>query len=171
MTINQSVVSSNIRALQSLTDCRGKRLASLEAERRKVKAVIKGLRELDCPVPSQLREQFHTVVATIRGEAKHQTLFRQLLKQQYVLHAWNRPKKDARPSFKPGDLVVINKGADSFFQAGLKARLVRFDILVKEWEADFRYLGNPEGSFDDTIDGMWYIGNGKQATFEKFEQS
>lgn len=55
---------------------------------------------------------------------------------------------------KPGDIVRFVKGDRNFFEAGTIAQ-VKYN--GGEWEASFRGMNNPVGSFEDSLDGVWYF--------------
>jgi hypothetical protein len=166
VTINQAVVNSNIRGLQSRTHKRGKLLAKYERSRTAAKTAIKNLRLVGYPVAADLLDFKDALGESVIALAKDQTLDRQLLKQQYVLQGQSRSPKPAKKRWAAGDVVRVLKGDGPYFRAGLTAKLRKYDIGIGDWEASFRDLGNPEGSFDDSLDGAWYIGNGREATFE-----
>lgn len=159
--INQDIVNSNIRGLQSRTDARGKYIAELEIKRTAAKQAVKNLKLLGLKSRELLtiRDELNIRVNTL---AKDQRLDRQLLKQQYTLQTSSpslaKPLNIKEHSdFKIGDVVrIIDDASAGFFSKGCLARL-RGQSGKAEWRADFRNLGNPEGSFDDSCDGEWFV--------------
>jgi hypothetical protein len=157
-SVNQTVVSSAIRGLQSRTDRRGKELAKFERSRTAVKTAVKNLRLVGYPVGGDLLDFKDALTTNIVALAKDQTLDRQLLKQQYVLQRIARPGKEPKADVKIGDIIVVTDPDRSDYWAyktGTKARLIS-TAGNGEWLADFNDQGNPLGSFDPE-DGKWFI--------------
>lgn len=65
------------------------------------------------------------------------------------------PVVDGTP--RPGAPILLLVGG-GYFQKGTRAVLKSMD--GEHWWADFRGQGNPFGSFDDSIDGVWCVGTG-----------
>lgn len=60
---------------------------------------------------------------------------------------------------QPGDVVRVADGQPPYFEAGTRARLLLRDA-PELWLADFRELGNADGTFQDKGhhgDGRWYL--------------
>lgn len=151
MSINQAIVSSNIRGLQSRTHGRGRFIAALEADRTMVKQTIRGLRQLGYAVDPGLLDQRDELNYIVREEAKDQTLDRQLLKQQYVLQKKGRIFVRQRPAFNVGDIVEMIQTGRAFYSTGARARLTHLDSQG-DWWGDFRGQGNPVSSFDSSFE-------------------
>lgn len=60
--------------------------------------------------------------------------------------------------YAAGTVVVITDDDPGiFYSKGTKAKLVE-QTESGVWWADFRGQGNAEGTFDDSVDGVWCIG-------------
>lgn len=158
VSINQAIVSSNIRGLQSRAHKRGITLAALESRRTAVKTAIKALRNIGYPVDPALLDNRDLMNQMVKSQADSQKLDRQLLKQQYVLQGLGRPAKASKEPFKIGDVVVVvdPKRSDYWaYKTGTRAKLVGRDG-ADAWLANFNDQGNPPGSFE-ADDGNWYV--------------
>lgn len=56
-----------------------------------------------------------------------------------------------------GDTIVVgDNSGGSFYKAGARGKVVQIDHDGDVW-ADFRNMGNPFGSFDESCDGTWCL--------------
>lgn len=69
---------------------------------------------------------------------------------------------------KIGDTVETLAECGEYFKEGVRAKLTRIDSDGYCW-ADFRAVPNPPGSFDDSGDGVWCVGEDNGEEFRVVE--